>query len=200
MNKISAFMLGALMIGLAGCGFRYATHRHDETVNRHHEYAKEDPDVRGRREEAQEEAFDPVAQWTIRQDGYVFRFEADPQEPAWDEKVVLKLAISSASKDGEAPVTNAQMTCRAIHTSHSAMRGTIHNYKTHETHTQIEPGVYAMPILFGVGGTWRVDYQVDLPGWKSVKVSFPLKVRRSGNPVQEFKQMQPTPAKPADWK
>lgn len=130
--------------------------------------------------------------WYLVKEGYSFEFHAVPQNPMWDEETILELSIYNISGNKDVPVTGARVACEAVMMSdQSHMQGLIHNYKVHEGHWETSPGFYTMHIQFGMGGDWHVRYHIELPNSQKFQVSFPLKVIRPDDSIQEWEKIHP---------
>lgn len=137
--------------------------------------------------------------WYLVKEGYSFEFHAVPQNPMWDEETILELSIYNISGNKDVPVTGARVTCKAVMTSdQSHMQGLIHNYKVHEDHWETSPGFYTMHIQFGMRGDWQVRYHIELPNSQKFQVSFPLKVIRPDDSIQEWEKIQQRKSKEKD--
>jgi hypothetical protein len=132
-----------------------------------------------------------MTRWHVHKDNYAFKFNIEPNEPVWDEKADIRLSVFDISSKKHIPVNVKDINCSAVMPNDQPnMQGILHTYKTHKCYLNPSTGVYGMPIVFGMGGNWVFRYIITMDNGKEYMISFPVKVRRPDDPLEESEQLQ----------
>ncbi len=168
MNIISLAFLSTFLAGCASV--KYADQHYDPETGHAHQYSSRE------RALTFEEA---KSKWTQEREGYVLTFKPTPEFPKPQEIVTFDITVLKKQGNESVPISSAMVTCK---TFMPTTPGHVHFSSVHPEHSEISPGVYRMPIMFGMGQDWEVHFKIDLADGKSLTVEFPFKVNGPPSP------------------
>lgn len=120
--------------------------------------------------------------WSLVRDGLRLDFTLKPPSPDETQETELKLSITDLSGPEPGAVTEAEVKGKALMPRRP---GHIHVLALRPLHSGDSPGVYAMRLVFGMGGEWEARFTVRLPSGKTVETAFPFMVSGSDVPPWE---------------